>query len=136
MIQHSREIAGLGVALATPFTAEGTIDLPAFRRLVRHVVAGGADVLVPLGSTGEAATLREAERDALLVACLEEAGGRPVLAGTGSNATAQAVAWTVRAQALGASAALVLSRTTRPSPTRRPACRSWSTTCRAAPAAT
>ncbi len=109
MIKHSRAIEGLAVALATPFTPSGTIDLPAFRRLVRHVVAGGVDVLVPLGSTGEAATLREAERDALLVACVEEAGGKPVLAGTGSNATAQAAAWTARAQELGASAALVVT---------------------------
>jgi 4-hydroxy-tetrahydrodipicolinate synthase len=109
MIKHGRVIEGLGVALATPFAADGSVDLPAFRRLVRHVAAGGADWLVPLGSTGEAATLREDERDAVLAACLDESGGRPVLAGTGSNATAQAAAWTARAQHLGASAALVVT---------------------------
>jgi len=109
MVQHARAIEGLAVALATPFAADGSLDLAAFRRLVRHVVAGGADVLVPLGSTGEAATLRDGERDALLEACLEESGGRTVLAGTGSNATAQAAAWTARCQQLGAAAALVVT---------------------------
>ena len=101
--------AGLSVALATPFTPDFAVDFPAFRRVVRHVVAGGADNLVVLGSTGEAATILEAERDALISACLEEAGACPVIAGTGSNATAQAAAWTRRAQELGAHGALVVT---------------------------
>lgn len=105
----SPDLSGLAVALATPFKASGEVDLPAFRRLVRHVVAGGVDMLVPLGSTGEAATLEEPERDAVIAACLEEAQGRPVIAGTGSNATRQAAAWTRRAQALGAQGALVVT---------------------------
>jgi 4-hydroxy-tetrahydrodipicolinate synthase len=100
---------GLSVALATPFTPAFEVDLPAFRRLVRHVVAGGADHLVVLGSTGEAATLLEPERDALITACLEEAGTASVVAGTGSNATRQAAAWTRRAQELGAHGALVVT---------------------------
>lgn len=103
------DLSGLAVALATPFTKEGAVDLPAFRRLVKHVVAGGVDVLVPLGSTGESATLVESERDEIIRACLEECGGRPVIVGTGSNATAQAAAWTARAQALGAQGALVVT---------------------------
>ena len=105
----SLTLSGLGVALATPFTPDGAVDLPTFRGLVRHCVAGGVDFLIPLGSTGEAATLDEAERDAVIAACLEEAGGRPVIVGTGSNATRQAAAWTARAQALGASGALVVT---------------------------
>jgi 4-hydroxy-tetrahydrodipicolinate synthase len=103
------DLEGLAVALATPFTRQGEVDLPAFRQLVRHVVAGGVDVLVPLGSTGEAATLVESERDALIGACLEECGGRPVIVGTGSNATAQAAAWTAKARLLGADGALVVT---------------------------
>jgi 4-hydroxy-tetrahydrodipicolinate synthase len=102
-------LSGLAVALATPFQASGEVDVAAFRRLVRHVVAGGVDVLIPLGSTGEAATLEESERDLVITTCLEEAGGRPVVAGTGSNATRQAAAWTKRAQALGAQGALVVT---------------------------
>ncbi len=100
---------GLAVALATPLTPEDTLDLAAFRRLVRHCVTGGVDTLVVLGSTGEAATLLEGERDALIAATLEEASGRTVLVGTGSNATRQAAAWTARAQALGAQGALVVT---------------------------
>ncbi|BDU67932.1 4-hydroxy-tetrahydrodipicolinate synthase [Geothrix oryzae] len=103
------EFSGLAVALATPFTASGEVDLPAFRKLVRHVVAGGVDFLVPLGSTGEAATILEAERDAIITACLEESSGRPVVVGTGHNATRQAAAMTKRAQALGAQGALVVT---------------------------
>ena len=100
---------GLSVALATPFTPSMDVDLPAFRRLVRHVAAGGAQHLVVLGSTGEAATLLEAERDALVAASLEEAGSASVVVGTGSNATRQAAAWTRRAQELGAHGALVVT---------------------------
>ncbi|WP_243302480.1 4-hydroxy-tetrahydrodipicolinate synthase [Geothrix oryzisoli] len=103
------DLSGLAVALATPFTASGEVDLPAYRKLVRHVVAGGADFLVPLGSTGEAATILDAERDAIISTCLEEAGGHPVVVGTGHNATRQAAAMTKRAQALGAQGALVVT---------------------------
>jgi 4-hydroxy-tetrahydrodipicolinate synthase len=103
------DLTGLAVALATPFTPSGEVDLPAFRRLVRHVAAGGVDTLVPLGSTGEAATILDSERDAIITACLEESGGRPVVVGTGHNATRQAAAMTLRAQALGAAGALVVT---------------------------
>jgi len=100
---------GLSVALATPFTPDFAVDLPAFRRVVRHTLDGGVQTLVVLGSTGEAATILEAERDALITACLEEAGKVPVIVGTGSNATGQAAAWTRRAQELGAQGALVVT---------------------------
>ena len=103
------DLSGLAVALATPFTLTGEVDLPAFRKLVRHVVAGGVDTLVPLGTTGEASMLIDAERDAIIVACLEESSGRRVIVGTGHNATRQAAAMTKRAQALGAAGALVVT---------------------------
>ena len=103
------DLSGLSVALATPFTPAGEVDLVAFKRLVRHVVLGGVDVLVPLGSTGEAATILDDERDALVEACLEECGGRPVVVGTGHNATRQVAVWTRRAQGLGAAGALVVT---------------------------
>lgn len=99
---------GLGVALATPFLADGQVDLPAFKKLVAHVRDGGVDFLVALGSTGEAATLRSEERDAVLKATIEMSEGRPVVAGTGSNATHAAVDATRRARELGASGALVV----------------------------
>jgi len=103
------DLSGLAVALATPFTSSGELDLPAFRKLVRHVVGGGVDTLIPLGTTGEASTLLDAERDAVITACLEESKGRPVVVGTGSNATCQAAAMTKRAQELGAAGALVVT---------------------------
>lgn len=103
------DLSGLAVALATPMQADGALDLAAFRRLVQHVVQGGADVLVALGTTGEAPTISEGERDQVVAACLEEARGKPVLVGTGSNATAQAAAWTRRARAVGAHGALVVT---------------------------
>lgn len=103
------DFSGLAVALATPFTSSGEMDFKAFRALVKHVVAGGTDVLVVLGSTGEAATITESERDPLIAACLEEAGGRKVVAGTGHNSTRQTVAWTKRAQELGAHGALIVT---------------------------
>ena len=105
----NRDFSGLSVALATPFTPAGDIDFKAFRALVRHVASGGADVLVVLGSTGEAATILEAERDPLITACLEEAGGKKVVAGTGHNSTSQTVTWTKRAQELGAHGALIVT---------------------------
>ena len=94
--------AGLSVALATPFHDDVSLDLDGFRRLVRHVAAGGADTLVVLGSTGEAPTVGDAERDALIGACLEEARGLAVVVGAGSNDTRKAAALAGRAQALGA----------------------------------
>lgn len=107
--QSSADFCGLSVALATPFNAAGDIDMKAFRALVKHVAGGGADVLVVLGSTGEAATIVESERDPLIAACLEEAGGKKVVAGTGHNSTRQTVAWTKRAQELGAHGALIVT---------------------------
>lgn len=103
------DFVGLCVALATPFQSNGAVDVAVFRRLVRHVAGGGADVLIPLGSTGEAATLTEEERDRLIEACLAEAGHKTVVVGTGSNDTARAAAWTKRAQELGAHGALVVA---------------------------
>lgn len=99
---------GLGVALATPFTPAGAIDTPALVRLVRHVVAGGTDFVVALGSTGEAAMLTEDERDHVVRTVREHVGAARCLVGTGATATAQTVAWTRRAADLGADGALVV----------------------------
>ncbi len=99
--------SGLTVALATPFTSDGSLDRSALRRLVRHVVAGGVDQLLVLGSTGEAPLLAPDERDRVVATCLESAEGRAVLVGTGHSATRQAVEWTQRARRLGAHGALV-----------------------------
>jgi 4-hydroxy-tetrahydrodipicolinate synthase len=99
------DLSGLAVALATPFTASGDVDLAAFRKLCRHVAGGGTRTLVVLGSTGEAATLLASERAPLIRAALEVATefvGVQVVAGTGHNATRQAAEWTREAHATSA----------------------------------
>ncbi|OHD76117.1 MAG: 4-hydroxy-tetrahydrodipicolinate synthase [Spirochaetes bacterium RIFOXYC1_FULL_54_7] len=108
-------LSGLGVALATPFIKGNgrygaeSVDIPAFKALVRRVLEGGTDFLVVLGSTGDAATITDSERDQLIRAALEEAGDTPVVVGTGHNSTAAAVALASRAAALGAQALLVVT---------------------------
>ncbi len=109
---------GTYVALATPFETDGSVDFSAFRRLVRHVVGGGVDGLVVLGSTGEAATIDLVERRALVLACREEARGHPAGAGPGHNDPRQAAAVTRMALELGANGALVVTPYyTTPAPT-------------------
>lgn len=104
----SAPFSGLCVALATPFTPGQEVDFPAFRRLVKHVAEGGADGLWVLGTTGEAPTITDGERDALITATLEESRGCQVVVGTGSNDTRKTIAMTRRAKELGAHGALVI----------------------------
>lgn len=86
-------LRGCGTALVTPFRDDGAVDLPALRALVDWQIAEGIDFLVPCGSTGEAQTLDEAEREGVVAAVVEAAAGRvPVMAGATSNDTARAVA--------------------------------------------
>ena len=117
---------GLGVALATPFTT-GTesadkpavgggssrkrpaVDLAAYRTLVQHVVAGGADFLVVLGSTGEAATVDECERADLIATARAAAPGVPIVVGTGHNNTEYAVELSRAAVTSGADGLLVVT---------------------------
>lgn len=85
-------LQGCGTALVTPFTDQGSLDFPALRALVDWQIAEGIDFLVACGSTGEAQTLDESERERVVAAVVEVAGGRvPVMAGATSNATARAV---------------------------------------------
>ena len=103
-------LSGSITALATPFTATGELDLDAWRRLLQMQLDGGTQGVVVAGSTGEAATLYDAEYDALLRTAVETVAGRiPVLAGTGLSGTAKTVEQTRRAAALGADAALVVT---------------------------
>ncbi|HEY8327780.1 MAG TPA: 4-hydroxy-tetrahydrodipicolinate synthase [Rhodanobacter sp.] len=103
-------IRGSICALATPFAADGALDLDAFGRLLDHQLAGGTQALVVAGSTGEAHMLEHDEFDRLLAFALERVAGRvPVIAGTGEAGTAKTVALTRRAKTLGADAALVVT---------------------------
>lgn len=79
---------GTGVALVTPFHDDFSIDFDSLKKLIDHVVSGGVDYLVVLGTTGEAATLTSAEKIQVLKACLEYNAGRvPVMLGIGGNNT-------------------------------------------------
>ncbi len=96
-------LQGCGTALVTPFTEDGKVDFPALRALVDWQIAEGIDFLVACGSTGEAQTLEESERERVVAAALEVASGRvQVMAGATSNDTARAVAEARRMSRLGA----------------------------------
>lgn len=108
-------LRGAFTALVTPFTPDGALDEPAFRRLVRWQILAGIDGLVPCGTTGESPTLSVDERERLIAATVEVARERAsrdrvrVIAGTGSNDTAATIRATRRAAELGADAALVVA---------------------------
>src|ERR1700759_3319407 len=96
-------------ALVTPFK-DGAIDEAAFRALVERQVVGGVQALVPVGTTGESATLSHEEHRRVVELCVETARGRvPVIAGAGSNSTAEAIELPRHAKAVGADAALVVT---------------------------
>ena len=103
-------LSGSITALATPFTASGTLDLGAWSRLLARQLDAGTHAVVVAGSTGEAAALDDLEYDTLLAAAVAQVDGRiPVLAGTGLSNTAKTIAATRRAATLGADAALVVT---------------------------
>src|SRR5690606_1674021 len=79
---------GCGTALVTPFTADGSLDEPAIRRLARRQIDAGVHFLSPCGTTGEAPTLSHREKLRVVELVMEEAAGRvPVLAGAGGYDT-------------------------------------------------
>ncbi|MDX6529476.1 MAG: 4-hydroxy-tetrahydrodipicolinate synthase [Blastocatellia bacterium] len=98
---------GCATALVTPFKADGSIDEERLRALVDRQIVGGVRLLVPCGTTGESATMTEAEDQRVIAITIEVARGRGhVVAGTGSNSTAAAIEYSLRARDLGADALL------------------------------
>jgi 4-hydroxy-tetrahydrodipicolinate synthase len=96
-------------ALITPFK-EGRVDVPAFQKLVEWQIDQGTHGLVPCGTTGESPTLSHEEHRQVIELCIEAAAGRvPVIAGTGSNSTAEAVELTRHAKDAGADGVLVVT---------------------------
>lgn len=97
-------LGGLGSAIVTPFRADGAVDVAALRDLAVWQIEEGVDFLVPCGSTGEAQTLTQAERELVVGTVVAAAGGRvPVMAGATSNDTRQAVDEARRMSSLGVS---------------------------------
>lgn len=101
---------GIFTALITPFNKDESVDESSLRELVDAQIAGGIDGLVPVGTTGESPTVSHEENINIVKIVCEQAAGRvPVIAGTGSNSTAEAVDMTRRAKEVGASATLQVS---------------------------
>jgi 4-hydroxy-tetrahydrodipicolinate synthase len=97
-------------AIVTPFRADGSVDLDAFRELAAHLVDHGSDGLVVAGTTGESPTLRDEEKLELFAAALDAVGSRAsVIAGTGTYDTAHSAQMTKRATELGVDGILVVT---------------------------
>lgn len=100
-------ITGSIVALVTPMQPDGSIDWSAFAQLIEWHIAEGTNALGIAGTTGESATLSTPEHCEVIAFAVEQSGGRvPIVAGTGSNATHEAIELTVQAAKAGADAAL------------------------------
>ena len=104
-------LRGCGTALITPFRKDSSIDDDCFRFLVERQIKGGVKILIPCGTTGEAATMSEDEKIHVIQMTIEVAHqlGARVIAGTGGNNTAATIDFTRKARELGADAALVVA---------------------------
>lgn len=101
---------GSMVALVTPMQVDGSIDYRALERLVEFHVDNGTDAIVSVGTTGESPTLNEADHCDVIRKTVDFAAGRlPVIAGTGSNSTREAIDLTLAAMEAGADASLLVT---------------------------
>ncbi len=106
MAEHSMARGSL-VAIVTPMSDDGTLDLEALKRLVEWHIAEGTDGIVVVGTSGESPTVSFDEHCLLIRTTVEQVAGRvPVIAGTGANSTAEAIELTACAKAAGAQAGL------------------------------
>ncbi|MEQ8859711.1 MAG: 4-hydroxy-tetrahydrodipicolinate synthase [Pseudomonadales bacterium] len=103
-------LRGSIVALVTPMKADGAVDFDALESLIEWHIAEGTHGIVPMGTTGESATLDTPEHIVVIRRTIEVVDGRiPVVAGTGSNSTAEAIHQTQEATRLGADACLLVT---------------------------
>ena len=101
------DIHGCITALITPFDKKGNLDKITLKKLIRRQIENGIHGLVPCGTTGESPTLSHKEHDKVIEITVREANGRvPVIAGTGSNSTLEAIRLTKAAEKSGADASL------------------------------
>ena len=101
--------SGSLVAIVTPFK-NGAVDETAYRELIEFQIANGTHGIVPCGTTGESATLSHEEHERVVALTVEVVNRRvPVIAGTGSNATDEAIAFTAHAKRAGADGALLIT---------------------------
>jgi 4-hydroxy-tetrahydrodipicolinate synthase len=98
------------VAIVTPFREDGSLDLLKLKELIEFHMERGTHGIVPCGTTGESPTLSHAEHEEVVATTVEAVHGRiPVIAGTGSNSTAEALRLTKHARSVGADGALVIT---------------------------
>ena len=101
---------GAGVAIVTPFTQDDKVNFEELGRMIDFQIAGGTDAIIICGTTGESSTLTHDEHDACIKFAVEHTAGRvPVIAGTGSNSTAEAIRLSTHAQNNGADALLLVT---------------------------
>ena len=100
---------GSNVALITPFKNNG-LDEEAYIKLIHFHIDNGTNGLVPAGTTGESPTLSHDEHQRVIDLCIKESNGKiPVIAGTGSNSTEEAISFTAHAEKAGANGALIVT---------------------------
>ena len=100
---------GSNVALITPFT-NNKLDVDAYIKLIHFHMNNGTNGLIPAGTTGESPTLSHEEHQKVIELCIQESKGKnPVIAGTGSNSTEEAISLTTHAEKVGADAALIVT---------------------------
>ena len=101
---------GCGTAIVTPFTNDNKINFPVFEKMIENQIKNKCDAIIVCGTTGESATLTDAERKELIKFTVQKVNGRvPVIAGTGSNNTAYAIELTKYAESVHANACLVVT---------------------------
>ena len=100
---------GSNVALITPFK-NNKLDVESYIKLIHFQIENGTNALVPAGTTGESPTLSHEEHQKVIELCIKESKGKnPIIAGTGSNSTEEAVSLTTHAEKVGADAALIVT---------------------------
>ena len=101
---------GAGVAIVTPFKANGEVNYDKFAELLEFQIGNGTDAIIVCGTTGESSTLTHEEHLEVIRFCVEKVAGRiPVVAGTGSNCTETAVYLSTEAEKYGADAVLLVT---------------------------
>ena len=101
---------GSGVAIITPFKENGDVNFDEFGKLIEMQIEGGTDAIIVCGTTGEASTMNDDEHLATIKYCIDKVAGRiPVVAGTGSNSTKEAVNLSKKAAELGADGLLCVT---------------------------
>lgn len=101
---------GAGVAIATPFHQDGTVNYEKFAELIEFQIANGTDAIIVCGTTGEASTLSHEEHLDVIRYCVEKVAGRiPVIGGTGSNCTETAVYLSTEAEKAGVDGVLLVT---------------------------